>query len=727
MPDRWPTTRAEGVPCFACGKAGNCTISPDRKRCKCWKKDGGLFNADGSEHVPGERKAGRSILTSRGEDGSSLFASDGTARITLVPAARPAIQRRSSRAYETAREAIKAAGQNISGEHARTWDYKNANGKRVAKVARWDLEDGGKEYRPVHPAADGWHVGDPPGLWPLYKLDELPREGTIFIAEGEKAADAANALGLSATTSAHGASAAAKTDWSPLAGREVVLLPDHDQPGLKYARDVAGILCRLEPPARVKVVALPGLPDGGDVVEFIAARPKENPATIASSIIAIAKASPTIDPADVNGGPVVTCMADVEAQQVSWLWAGRIPMGRITLLVGKPGEGKSFLMLDLAGRLSRGLSWPDGMPCKKGHVLLITAEDGAADTIRPRLDACGADVRRVHLLSAVRRIGADGKPRELMFSLSDVDALEAALKRLPECRLVVIDPIGSFLGGAVDAHRDNEVRGVLAPIARLAAKYGPAVVIVAHRRKGGGDAADDLALGSRAFTGIARATWHLSRDPADKSRRLLLAGKNNLAPEGTGLAFSISGEPPRLQWEDAPVELSADEGVAAEKCGEPGRPSNERDEAAAWLLDELKDHKDHPVKDLRDAATAVGLAWRTLQTASNVLRVVRRREGFGKGGTWCLPAGHDEPAIRAESPRGSNFGANGANDKSSQKGGNSCGADDHSRRNSLPSANGNGHPDLSREELHFRRAQIQAVRENKPWFRRMRDRNGWDV
>ena len=113
--------------------------------------------------------------------------------------------------------------------------------------------------------------------------------------------------------------------------------------------------------------------------------------------------------------------------------------------------------------------------------------------------------------------------------------------RLPDCKLVVIDPIGSFLGNGTDAHRDNEVRGVLAPVAMLAEKHGPAVLVVAHRRKSAGSIADDLALGSRAFTGIARAVWHLTRDPDDKARRLLLPGKNNLAREGDGLAFSISG------------------------------------------------------------------------------------------------------------------------------------------------------------------------------------------
>ena len=143
-----------------------------------------------------------------------------------------------------------------------------------------------------------------------------------------------------------------------------------------------------------------------------------------------------------------------------------------------------------------------------------------------------------------------------LITLADVDAIEAALVKLPDCKLIVVDPIGSFLGGGTDAHRDNEVRGVLAPIAKLAEKYGPAVLVVAHRRKSAGALPMTWPLGSRAFTGIARAVWHLTRDNDNKVRRLLLPGKNNLAREGDGLAFSIIGEPPRIVWERDPVAMS---------------------------------------------------------------------------------------------------------------------------------------------------------------------------
>ncbi|MCA9070448.1 MAG: AAA family ATPase [Planctomycetaceae bacterium] len=165
--------------------------------------------------------------------------------------------------------------------------------------------------------------------------------------------------------------------------------------------------------------------------------------------------------------------------------------------------------------------------------------------------------------------------------MADVDMLEKVLQTVPDCVLIVIDPVGSYVGGRTDTHRDNEVRAVLTPVTKLADKYGPAVVVVVHYRKGSGGFADDTILGSRAFTGLARAVWHLIRDGENKSRRLLLRGKNNLAPEDMGLAFSIIPDPARIGWERDLVEMSADDALAAETAGE--KQTSAIDEAVAWL------------------------------------------------------------------------------------------------------------------------------------------------
>ena len=179
------------------------------------------------------------------------------------------------KAYESADKAIKGVDfvvtkANPDAKRNHKWCYQDTVRKIVAWVIRWDKQDGAKVFRPISLHADGWRIKDPPGLWPLYRLPEITstRSGPIVVVEGEKCADAAASVGLNATTSAHGAKSPAKTDWTPLAGRDVVILPDADEAGESYARAVAKILRGLDPPAHVKIVRLPGLNEGEDFFEF---------------------------------------------------------------------------------------------------------------------------------------------------------------------------------------------------------------------------------------------------------------------------------------------------------------------------------------------------------------------------------------------------------------------------------------------------------------------------
>ncbi len=155
------------------------------------------------------------------------------------------------------------------GKRSALWTYHDAAGNTVGLVVRWDGRDGKKDIRPVARHADGWHIGAMPDPRPLYALPDLGAATRVIVTEGEKAADAAHALGFTATTSAGGSQAATKTDWRPLAGKEVWILPDNDAPGRKYAWTVAGIMAKLTPAPVVKVVELPDLPDKGDIADWI--------------------------------------------------------------------------------------------------------------------------------------------------------------------------------------------------------------------------------------------------------------------------------------------------------------------------------------------------------------------------------------------------------------------------------------------------------------------------
>jgi hypothetical protein len=636
--------------------------------------------------LPGARKSGSgwsarcpahddrhaSLSVSAGDDGTVLLkchagcdtaaivAALGLGLADLFPA-KPAVPRATSggRAYPTANAAV-AALERQHGRRSALWTYHDAAGEPVGLVVRWD-KSGDKEIRPVARFADGWRIKAMPEPRPLYGLPDLAATKTVLVVEGERCADAALTLRFAATTSVGGSQAANKTDWKPLAGKDVWILPDNDEPGRKYAETVASIITTLKPVPVVRIIGLPGLPDRGDIVDWIdghgdAAEPDGMRAEIEALAQAVQPWRPAASSTESRSRwePDLVCLADVTPQAVPWLWHGRIPLGRITLLVGRPGCGKSLVTCDLAARISTRNHWPnpgfDRAPL--GDTLLICAEDGVEDTIRPRLDAAGANCRRVHLLKAAKVIEVDGNERSVAFDLSNVDLIRDALARLPECKLVVVDPIGSYLGGRVDAHRDNEVRSVLAPLAALAAERGVAVVLVCHTRKALASFADDMALGSRAFVGLARSVLHLTADEDDRDRKLLLPGKCNLSASPPGLAFRIVGEPARVEWEPEPLEgFHADDAmIPGDKEVPRGPAPKTRDAASDWLADLLKDGP-MAVDEIKIQAKDAGLAWRTVRRANEVLGIVARKRTFAGGWEWALPEGVHPDAEDGHDPR----------------------------------------------------------------------------
>ncbi len=321
--------------------------------------------------------------------------------------------------------------------------------------------------------------------------------------------------------------------------------------------------------------------------------------------------------------PQCVRVADVQPEAVSWCWPGRVAAGKLAILVGDPGLGKSWITLDIAARVSAGRSWPDGAPA---DVLLLSAEDGLADTIRPRLDALGADVTRVYHL-AVLKAG----DHERAIQLADVAALEAAI-RLTAARVLIIDPVSAYLG-ATDSHRDAEVRGLLAPLAALAERTSVAILGVMHLAKSGQRPAIYRAIGSIAFAAAARIALAVARDPEREDRRLLVPVKSNLSAPPAALAYALTDG--RLTWEPEPV---ADVDVDALLNGPP-LDREERREADAWLRGMLTDG---PVasKSLETSAREAGLAWRTVRRAKDRIGAEAELLGYGRQGKWYwrLPA-----------------------------------------------------------------------------------------
>ncbi len=566
------------------------------------------------------------------------------------------------RTYATRDEAVRAVARTVNGKATAGWRYDRADGTELFWVVRYETGSG-KAYRPVSRTGDRWAVGAPVGLLPLYRLARIADVSRVYVAEGEKAADALVALGLVGVTSALGARSAKRTDWSPLAGREVVIVPDNDAAGQKYASEVADILDRLAGSPVVKVVHLPNLPKAGDAVEFIEARHADgyDDAAIREEIEQLAEATKGVD----RTGPTAKLVriSDVVPSPLQFLWPGRIPLGKLTILAGDPGLGKSFVTLDIAARVSTGTSWPDSPRDSnpRGDVVLLSAEDDIADTIRPRLDAAGADVTKIVAVQGVEHRGGEaGKRIDRSFSLeSDLGVLEQTIREAPDCRLVVIDPVTAFLG-KTDSHRNAEVRGLLAPLSELAARYQVAVLAVTHLNKSYGGKALYRAMGSLAFIAAARAGWLVTADKDDSERRFMLPVKSNLVREPTGVAYRIEsreqgaiGDVGVIAWEPEPITMSADDVLAAE-LDRKGDGRTAVDEAAEWLRDVLAAGS-VPVSRVKVEAEGAGLSWSTIRRAKTKLGVKPRKGSFGGGWDWSLDA--EGAREGAEDAQGSKLGA----------------------------------------------------------------------
>ena len=238
-------------------------------------------------------------------------------------------------------------------------------------------------------------------------------------------------------------------------------------------------------------------------------------------------------------------LEDVTPESVSWLWPGRIPLGKITVLDGDPGVAKSTVSIDLAARVSTGQRMPDGEPGILGGVVILSAEDDVAATIRPRLDAAGGDPSRVLSLITVPSVDED-RPTSIP---EDLHYIRTAAERV-SAKLIIIDPLMAYLGAMIDSHKDSSVRRALHRLSLLAEETGAAVLIVRHLNKASGGSPLYRGGGSIGIIGAARAGLLIARDPEDDTARVLAATKCNLAREPESLSFRLedAGDVPRVLW-----------------------------------------------------------------------------------------------------------------------------------------------------------------------------------
>lgn len=329
---------------------------------------------------------------------------------------------------------------------------------------------------------------------------------------------------------------------------------------------------------------------------------------------------------------------EVQPEAVHWLWPGRVPLGTVTVLEGDPGLGKSTAMLDIAARLTHGHAMPDGAPAPgAAGVVLLTAEDSLSSTVRPRLEAAGADLSRVYAVEAIR-VAGDDQDRAVVLP-AHIEGIRAAVDEVGAL-VVIVDPLAAYLDGAINSWRDHDVRRALHPLARLADEMGVAIVVIRHLTKGAGPAIY-RGGGSIGIAGAARSVLLAARDPDDESRRVLAVVKSNLAREAPSLTYqlepALSGVARIIWGGESPHRADALVSAPADL--------DERsalDEALDWLGDRLADGL-QPVRDVLRDARADGIAPRTLQRARARLGVRSTPAGFGGPRVLSLPDPQSPP------------------------------------------------------------------------------------
>jgi len=341
-------------------------------------------------------------------------------------------------------------------------------------------------------------------------------------------------------------------------------------------------------------------------------------------------------------------LADIEREDITWLWNGFIPNKKLVIIDGMPGVGKSTLTAEIAARVSTGTPFPCGTAFEPRNVAFIAVEDGVADTIKPRVEAAGGDGNRVYSIH-IEQHGDEITP-----DLSE--HMEIIRQKIIEDKigLLIIDPIMALLGGKVDSYRDQDVRGITTPLARMAEELDVCILLVRHPNKSASTNALTRGGGSMAFIGAARVGWTVAKEGEDSSRRILAVSKSNIGAIPKSLAFALINDEStgvaRIEWlgeseltaDDLYIETNQEEKSQTEECME-------------WLADFLRGMT-MLKSDIVKRAWEEGFSEKVLRTASEKLKVKKTRQGAGLAhkSEWSLVP---QPSTRAHE----NVGMSGSN------------------------------------------------------------------
>jgi hypothetical protein len=519
-----------------------------------------------------------------------------------------------------------------------TYEIRNVAGDVVALHVRVDCPGKDKVCLWQRPDGTPGLDGVSPASLPFFNSELLATEAPgsrVVITEGEKAAATLTRRGVLALGTCTGASGTPDDAvLATLAGLQVVVWPDADRAGRSHMAKIAARLQALDVVVR-RIDPWPTATDGKDAADFVGT--DEELAALLEQ---------ATEP-DATSGLAGVLVADVVAEQVQWLWPGRLPLGKLVILEGRPDEGKTTLALDLAARTSSGAAMPFETDARApAGVVVLSCEDGLADTIRPRLEAAGADLHRI----------VAAKPEELpTLDEAGLEYIVALIQRV-HAELVLIDPLMGFVADRIDTHSDHHSRRLLRQLSGLAEQTGATVLALRHVRKGSALNAKDAGGGSTAFTAAARVVLLAGSDPEDDELKVLARVKGNLSAPFPAIAYRLvaHGFTVRVEW------LHETDHVAEQLLVQADDPEDRSalDEAKDAILDLLADGPiaaDLAIRELKKR----GIAERTWKRAKVALRVRSLKESFSGDWSWFPPGEDSKGAKEATLDKGQNRGTLG--------------------------------------------------------------------
>ncbi|HZA24308.1 MAG TPA: AAA family ATPase [Dehalococcoidia bacterium] len=512
-------------------------------------------------------------------------------------------------------------------------------GTGPSKQMWWELPDGSKTL-------GGLAVEKLP-LYGAERLAALPDGAKVAVVEGEPAKRALEGLGIPVAGTVTGAKAIPCDDvLQHLVRLSPILWPDNDDDGHRHMARIAARLVDLGCES-VRVIDWPGAPDKGDAANAAAQGVDVRALIAASQPWTPDKAELPDEMSDSEEAELqITSLQDVVLEQVKPLWPKRIFLGKLAVLAGDPGLGKSYASLDIAARVSLGGPWPDGSGrAPRGNVLLLSAEDGLADTIKPRLELLGADMSRIYSLGLTVKKGTEDISLSLQEHLPQIEKFIVE----KEIILLVVDPLLAFTGKA-DTHKTAEVRGLLSPIAAMAGRARCAILSVMHPNKNSSETNLIYRISaSLDFAAAARSVMVVAKHPDNPDQRVMATVKCNLSAHPEPMAFGFTHDG-CFAWRGV-TELDMSRLMASADRED----SSALDEAKQFLQEVLADGE-MPARDVLGEARECSIHEKTLRRAVKDLGidVVRVGEQGKKGGgrwVWRLPPGGQDLDGRTSCPK----------------------------------------------------------------------------